>query len=135
MGKTRTITLTGRPPVTIDEDEWPVVAESGWGDHDNQYEFQANRRAEAGLKVRRHADGRVIVYGTYRYRTQFQGEPDASAAAGFLLAADEAPAVIAGTITGTADRLSSYGSLPGGWQPDWPMLADDCIADLPAEKL
>jgi hypothetical protein len=135
MGKTRTITLTGRRPVTIDEDQWPVIASSGWDDCDSQYEFQANRRADAGLKVRRHADGRVIVYGTYRYRTQFQGEDDAFAAAGSLLDAGDDDSNIIAAIGDTRDSLSSYDSLPEGWQPDWRMLADDCIADLPAEKL
>jgi hypothetical protein len=132
MGKTRTITLTARPPVTIDEDHWPVIASSGWGDYDNQYEFQANRRADAGLKVRRHADGRTIVYGTYRYRTQFQGEDDVYAAAGSLLGDDSD---VAAAIATTTDQLSSYDSLPENWQPDWRLLADECIADLPAERL
>ena len=133
MGKTRTITLTGRRPVTIDEDDWPVIAESQWGDCDKpQYPPEANREADANLKVRRHADGRAIVYGTYRYRTLFRGEDDAHAAAGRLLDAD---GDIIAAVRGVTDHLSSYDSLPDDWQPDWPMLADDCIADLPAEQL
>src|SRR5215469_3468093 len=103
MGKTRTITLTGRTPVSIDEDQWPATAESGGGDHDNQYEFQANRKAEAGLKVRRHADGRAIVYGTYRYRTQFQGEDDVTAAAGTLLDAGDDDSNIVAAINDAVD--------------------------------
>jgi hypothetical protein len=132
MGKQRTITLTGRRPVTINEDEWPVIAESGWGDCDSQYEFEANRRADAQIKVRQHEDGRSIVYGTYRYRTSFQGEDDVHAAAGLLLAAD---GDVITAIRDTTEGLSSYESLPRAWLPDWRMLADECIADLPAEKL
>lgn len=135
MGKTRTITLTGRRPVTIDEDEWPVIASSGWGDYDNQYEFQANRTADAGLKVRKHADGRTLVYGTYRYTTQFQGEDDVRTAAGTLLDAEDGDSNIIAAISDTMLHLSSYESLSENWQPDWRLLADDCIADLPAEKL
>ena len=135
MGKSRTITLTDSRPVTIDEDDWPVTASSGWGDYDNQYEFQANRTADAGLKVRQHADGRVIVYGTYRYTTQFQGEDDVRAAAGTVLDEGSDDSNIITAIRETTDYLSSYESLPENWQPDWRLLADECIADLPAEQL
>jgi hypothetical protein len=135
MGKTRTITLTGSRPVSIDEDDWPVIASSGWDDCDSQYEFQANRKAEATLKVRQHADGRSIVYGTYRYTTQFQDEDDVRAAAGTVLDEGSDDSNIITAIGDTTDRLSSYESLPENWQPDWRLLADECIADLPAERL
>ena len=133
--KQRTITLTGRRPVTIYEDQWPVIAEASWDDYDNQHEFQANRKAEAHLKVRQHADGRTLVYGAYRYRTQFQGEDDVHAAAGTPLDAGSDDSNIIAAIRETVDYLSSYESLPDAWQPDWKMLTDDAIADLPAEKL
>ena len=133
--KTRTITLTGRRPVTIDEAEWPAIAGSGWDDYDNQYEFQANRKADASIKVRKHADGRAIVYGAYRYVTQFQGEDDVRTAAGILLDAGCADDIVIAAIRDTVERLSSYESLPEDWQPDWRLLADECIADLPAERL
>ena len=130
--KQRTITLTGRPPVRITEDDWPVIASSSWEDCDSEYEFRANRRADAQVKVRQHADGRTIVYGTYRYRTNFQGEQDVYAAGGNLIGStDDIPEDIRATV----EYLSGYDSLPDGWQPDWRMLADDCIADLPAEEL
>lgn len=133
--KQRTITLTGRPPVAIDEDDWPVIAGSGWDDCDSEYEFQANRRADVTLRVRQHEDGRTIVYGTYRYRTNFQNEDDVRAAAGYRLQDGDTDRIVT-AIRETTDYLSSYDSLPDVvWQPDWKMLADDCIADLPAEKL
>jgi hypothetical protein len=133
--KQRTITLTGNRPVAIYEDEWPVIASSGWSDYDNQYEFQANRKADARLKVRKHEDGRSIVYGTYRYRTNFQNEDDVHAAAGRLLGIADGDSGIFAAIRSVTDCLSSYDSLPGNWQPDWRLLADQCIADLPAEQL
>lgn len=131
--KQRTITLTGRSPVTINEDEWPVIAGSGWGDNDRpDYEPEANRRADATLRVRQHTDGRTLVYGTYRYRTNFQGEDDVRAAAGVLLDAEgDIPAAVASTM----NTLCTYNSLPREWQPDWRLLADECVADLPAETL
>ena len=59
--KTRTITLTGRAPVRIREDEWPVIASGSYKDWDNQYEFQANREWKASIRVRQHPDGRKHV--------------------------------------------------------------------------
>lgn len=63
---TLTITLTARPPVRIVRDEWPLVASAAgqtkWSqvgtpepdyEHDHYY-----------LRVRRHEDGRTLVYGT-----------------------------------------------------------------------
>ena len=133
--KQRTITLTDSRPVTIYEDEWPVIASSDWGDHDNQYEFQANRKASATLKVRQHADGRSIVYGIYRYQTQFQDDSDVRVGAGRLVPVADGDGAIITAIRDAMEHLSSYDSLPEGWQPDWRLLADECIADLPAEQL
>mgnify|MGYP001576581350 CR=1 FL=1 len=57
--KTRTITLTDRPPVTIREDAWPVRAAAKWWD--GAYESQANRTAS--VRVREHEDGRAAHIG------------------------------------------------------------------------
>jgi len=113
MPKPRTISLTDRAPVRIDEDLWPVVAQSR--DWDNQHECQANRTWRC--MVRQHADGRSIVYGVYT--TQFQGEADSHA--GYLLGAGEdVPAAIrrVGEEIGAAESVIRA-----------------CIADLPAEVL
>lgn len=123
--KRRTITLTDRAPVRIVENEWAVIASAK--DYDNEHEFQANRRYN--LRVRQHADGRTIVYGTHS--TQFQNEQDA--AAGELLTPpsdmqvkeeewcvwDEIPAAI--------KRVAANCHCD--------QIADECIADLPAEDL
>lgn len=132
MGKQRTITLTSSRPVTIDEDQWPVIAKADWDDYDSQYESEANRKAAVTVRIRQHQDGRAIVYGTYRFSTLFGDEDDVRAAAGSVL---DAGSDIITAIRETVDYLASYESLPESWQPDWKMLADDCIADLPAEKL
>ncbi len=67
--KTRTITLSNRPPVKIKEFEWPVIAKASWCDNP-AIPVQANR--SASVRVRQHVDGRSIIYGTYD--TQWQGE-------------------------------------------------------------
>lgn len=61
--RTRTIFLTGRAPVAIKDSEWPIIASARWHDGGPGLEFQANRRA--WIYVRRHEDGRTIVYGGF----------------------------------------------------------------------
>lgn len=54
-----TITLSDAPPVRVRADEWPIVARAD--DHDGAVECQANH--VWWILVRRHVDGRTIVYG------------------------------------------------------------------------
>ncbi len=111
--KTRTITLTGRPPVKIREDEWPIVASAkAW---DNQYEFQANRTWR--LTVRQHADGRAIVYGVCT--SQWEGEHERRGGEILDAGADLAAAIV---------RVGADTQMPEN-------IVRDCIANLPAEDL
>lgn len=91
--KTRTITLTGRRPVKIVEDEWPQIADGTEKDWDNTYEFQANRTWKADIRVRQHTDGRSIVYGHFDYDTAFQGKSGFLCRAGELLDAGDDVAI------------------------------------------
>lgn len=121
-----TITLTGRAPVKIKKEEWPVLASAEADEHDGQVECQANRRWTRRLTVRRHADGRAIVYGVYDYTTQFQGEKDAGARGGELILADV-------DIIPVIQRV-------GAWMVEYgdevfDQLVNECVADLPAETL
>lgn len=120
-----TITLSDRAPITIVADDWPVVARADW--HDGQVRCQANR--ERFIKVREHEDGRRIVYGCYT--TNWQKER--GAAAGYVL---ERPEPL-GERTGLSDRdadtiraIRRVAGVIGDAQ-----LADEVIADLPAEEL
>ena len=111
-----TITLTDRAPVSVDKDTWPIIASAK--DWDNQYECQANRTWK--LVVRQcetYGDGRCLVYGVHT--SQFQSEPDLR---GGELVEDiaDVPAAI--------KRVAEYLEFQG-------RLADDCIADLPAEAI
>jgi len=129
--KKRTITLTDRPPVRIDEASWPVIAHGSYSDHDNQYEFQANRTWKANIRVRQHADGRAIVYGTYDYSTAFQADRDITAKAGVLVdaGADLVRAIRqvgASLTTATAEQNAAEHIAE---------CVRECIANLPAEDL
>ena len=110
--KTRTITLTDRPPVTIREDQWPQIASAK--DWDNTHESQANRTW--ALRVRQHDDGRAIVYGLYD--SQFQNERELRA--GELVEAD-------GDIAAAIHRVAKNCNCE--------QIAQECIADLPAVEL
>jgi hypothetical protein len=55
----RTITLSDAAPVKIDDSKWPIIAEGR--DYPGEHFFQAFDLV--WIKVRRHADGRTLVYG------------------------------------------------------------------------
>ena len=127
--KTRIITLTDRPPVTIQEDAWPLVAQ---GDGESGREADPARRRQARgrgeydtytLRVRQHADGRAIVYGVRNAALAAWHQPAGGEdwRGGALV---EAGADLAATI-----RLVGEA---GGF-PD--VVIRECIADLPAVAL
>jgi len=129
--KQRTITLTDRPPVRIREDQWPVIAHGNYKDWDNQYEFQANRTWKIDIRVRRHQDGRAIVYGVYDYDTQFQGEKGEAHKVGALLAPDgDLPAAIKEAAEQMIERVGD-----DDMHRHIRDAANECIADLPAQEL
>lgn len=141
--KTRTITLTDRPPVRIREAEWPIIA-SARGDSyrgDPSRHSQALRQGECDeywLRVRQHADGRTIVYGVLdaaiaAWRQPAGGE---SRRGGVLLTPPEGRATDPRDVTpiiwpGIIDAIRRVGEdchLPES-------VIRECIADLPAEEI
>lgn len=129
--KQRTITLTDRPPVRIREDQWPVIATGSYSDWDNQYEFQANRKWNIDIKVRQHQDGRVIVYSVYDYDTRFATEKSEAHRVGALLAPDDdLPAAIKRTAEQMIVRVTD-----DNMHRHIRAVADECIADLPAQEI
>lgn len=134
MTKTRTITLTDRPPVRIADADWPRLASASFHDYDGEFDFQANRNERGHVVVRQHQDGRTLVYAIWTYDTAFQNERDDSRRAGVLLDATPTSAQIVDAIhqvhreIGDDEPPKLTGDL---WHP----LAAECIADLPAETL
>jgi hypothetical protein len=57
--KYRTITLTNRAPVRIVEEDWPIIAEGHCGSETSECNIE--------VRIRRHCDGRAIVYGRFSF--------------------------------------------------------------------
>jgi len=129
--KTRIITLTGRAPIKIREDQWPVIAIGDYRDWDNQYEFQANRKWKIDFRVRQHANGRIVVYAVYDYDTHFREEAGEAHKVGQLL---DAGADLPAAITCAADELIKRVA-DGNMHRHVRNAANECIADLPAQEL
>jgi hypothetical protein len=131
--KTRTITLTNRRPVTITEDDWPMIAEAS-GDsykgNDGGRHRQASAQGELDtytLRVRQHADSRVLVYGKFDAASAWTGSEDW--AGGELLderTTGEAPPQP--DIAAAIRRVGENGHIPD-------RVIRDCIADLPAVEI
>ena len=122
--KQRTITLTGRPPVKIYEDEWPVIAEAkddSYGSGDYARYQQAKLQGELdeyAIRVREHADGRAIVYAVFDAATPWTRNEDRRGGELLDNGAD-LPAAIR--------RVGKDSNIPDS-------VIRDCIADLPAEE-
>ncbi len=124
--KQRTITLTGRPPVRIVEDAWPTIAQIDGSDAEVAGDDPSVADAYGTswtIRVRRHADGRAIVYGTH---TRAEGERDHGGlwAAGEIVDAPSDDAALAAAI----ERAGQALGVP-------PAYVQGCIARLPAEDL
>ena len=139
--KTRTITLTDRPPVKITEEDWPVIA-TGLADDDDDHGRGnlPNREWTREIRVRRHEDGRAIVYGIYDYTTCFQGEAGAYARRGELLPLPVTYGEIIAAIRAVGAALAeaeSDAALDDNRKDSrqWRAAVQECIADLPAEVL
>lgn len=132
--KTRTITLTGRPPVTVSENAWPLIASAQDSEHDGQVECQANRKSRWWIGVRQHDDGRAIVYATYSYTSTWQNSRDFVAKAGILLPAKADAEAICAAIQNVGNEIAGMECSEGD-ADRWPTLVAECIADMPAEEL
>ena len=106
------ITMTGRPPVRIRKSQWSIIAKAdGW---EGQYQSQSHRTWH--IKVRQK-ENRYIVYGTHI--TAWTNERDIRV--GYL--ADNMEEVL--------DLIHKVVDEIGGHE----RMANDCIADLPAEEI
>jgi len=130
----RTITLTGRPPVKVNDEAWGLIASANDTDHDGEFDFQSSRTSKWFVGVRQHDDGRAIVYATYSYDTACRGERSLSAKRGVLLPAGTTVEQIADAIFEVCNDIAQakhQGENAGRWTE----LMHECLADMPAEEL
>jgi hypothetical protein len=126
------IALSDRAPVRIVAAEWPVIAKGSW--FSGQHECQANE--VAWLKVRRHEDGRVLVYGLRGRGPSGKPIEYHGASAGYLLAPGPSRALPAGTSGVTSPEIvRAIRRVVGVLGRDLDCVADEAIGDLPAEDL
>lgn len=130
----RTITLTGRPPIKIEDDDWDCIAQASYSEHDGQVECQANRTSKWWVKVRQHDDGRAIVYAGYDYTSNWQGARNYAARQGDLLDGKPTAIDICRAIEDITARIANC-EHDGDDSARWATLAYECIADMPAEEL
>jgi hypothetical protein len=135
--RTRKVTLTGRAPVSIVEEEWPVVA-SASGDSYSGCDYgryqQALGQGECDryyLTVRQHADGRTLVYGVLDAAISARNQParGEDRRGGYLLKPGDGMAPM--SEEDLAARIRQVGEeceLPDS-------IIRECVADLPAEEL
>lgn len=131
----RTITLSDRPPVRISDDDWNELAGAVEEEHDGQVRSQANRVSKWSIRVRQHEDGRAIVYAVYDYSTNWQNERGYGHKHGLLLTAEQATTEGICEAIKTVARRMEAGEHNGDDGERWARLADECIADLPAEDI
>jgi hypothetical protein len=125
MSKKRTITLSGRRPVTISDDAWELIAEAEEDSYSSR-DFSRYRQAKAQgeldewtLRVRQHADGRAVVYGILSAATAWTGSKDWRG--GELVPPG-------GDLAAAIERVGRDGGFP-------PSVIRACVANLPAEDL
>lgn len=127
--KTRKIILSERRPVTITLEDWPRIAHASrfWGG--SGHACQANETGH--IIVRQHDDGRTLVYcsrdsGPGGMPAGYRGSEG-----GYLLEYD---AELPHAGPEEQDRIVRAIRRCAGII-DAPELADECIADLPAEEI
>jgi len=117
-----TIQMSERRPLKIVKADWPCIAKGNA--FAGQHEFQSFDGA--WIRVRRHTDGRMIVYG-YAGDWDGGGRPDReNRTAGFLLAADDDEVRAIRRVAGILAETECVGDLAH-------RAERDCIADLPAD--
>jgi hypothetical protein len=108
------IAMSGRRPIRIVENEWPLIAGASRASHDGNREWR--------IRVLEHEDGRRIVYGWSHAIGQDVPYGWRRRAGGFL--------VVAGDEEGTVRAIRRVARII-----DDEALFDECVADLPAQDV
>lgn len=127
------IKLSDRAPVSIVDSEWELIARADNNWHDNEFEFQANRKKWWYVAVLRHSDGRVIVYASYAYDTSYSGEDNVRCDHGTLI--DNEIAANIRHLPREIQRVCLRMGEETGDIDTWRELYNEAVQSLPAEEL
>jgi len=137
----RTITLSNRRPVRINEAEWPVIA-TGYSAAWLGEQHSPSRTWSCRITLREHADGRALVYGVATLDTVYSDEQDIVLRAGDLV---DAEADLSTAIDKLRDdlliRLGGDDDPGGDDNPDGKLAqqikkaCDQAISQLPAQDI
>lgn len=123
----KTIRLTGRPPVKIDSYAWRIIGSATGNDAGGAPGANDDGRADSwSLAVRRHADGRVLVYGAL-----IPGWASRAADAWFggqLMGLPGNGGVSTAAICAAVEKVGAEGRVPR-------RTIRECLASLPAEAI
>jgi len=138
--KLLTIIMTDRPPVRIRVDQWPVIAEgeADWVDKVENEGMDWTRKVDVSIVLRRHADGRILAYGGYRYRSRWMNESNETYEAGFLHGSANAPIANADECRDLCEIIEEVGNdliARGGNSAHVNAAVRSAINDLPAEDI
>lgn len=131
-----------RVPISIDPDEWPVIAVANSYWFNGEYECQADRTMRCFIKVRQRGPGkhaytsfRAVVCAKYTYSSSWANEHNITVAVGRMCEEeDDLPETIEQVASDLASALRDVGHEP-------PVegvcrgLCRNAVADLPAEEL
>lgn len=135
----KTIVLTGRRPVTIETDEWPVIASAKSSCDDGDMHNQANQKGHIAVMVRKHGDGRCLIYGSSELWGALSHD-EFRRHAGKLLPEDHTESMLVAAINEVVHEIKPLEVEDPGYVykslvKEWITLADECIAELPAEEI
>ena len=128
----KVIRLTSRPPVIIEVEEWPLVASANGDDWKGRDDSAKDRMLAEGridtwsMAVRRHADGRILVYGA-----KVPGQANRSQAhwfGGELLGANGGGEPSGVQIAAAIEKVGVQGRIPAE-------TVRKCVAMLPPERI
>lgn len=139
VAKRRTITLTNRAPISIIEDNWPVIAQGGcgedvpdgapWPDWKIEIRVRREREERSPLFPGLTTGGRYIIHANYNFSGQ-DGEDFQTVRVGRLLNANDALRNLWSEMLAVGEELRSRMVLEG-LRKHVVYALDACFASLP----
>jgi len=122
------IFLTDRPPVAIEDDKWPIIAEA-----DDVEIIDGWMYIERMIAVRQHQDGRAVVYAGYSVKSNGNDNTNYNVSHGQILLTAFNNKEICAIIMTLENQMGTYEKDHGDLLR-WQRIKETCIQDMPAEE-